>query len=110
MRKIDGIDMQYDRFFFTPAHDAYIIAHRQTNTLESLGRKLGASESGVQNRVRKLMAIAKSEHDIATIEALSAPERDCTAQPLVITDGYDTVPWHMRQSTRFQGLTLDFEP
>ena len=92
---------------FTPEEDAYILAHRQTRTYFELGYHLGVSERAARNHVVTLLRDAVVNDDKTTIAAL-VKDPDYV-EPCKITDGYDTVPWHIRISTRDQGLTLDME-
>lgn len=94
---------------FTEEDDDYIIAHTRSRTCFEMGYHLGRGEDVVSHQVRKLRKQAErfGRHDL--VRALTRPTEP-DIHPPRITDGYDTVPWHLRIAGRNQGLTLDMEP
>lgn len=85
---------------FTKAEDKYILSHRGYKTSAQIGLAIGRTAEQVEGRVKNLKKLDPTIQSIRTESCI---------EPQVITDGYPTVPWHMRQSTRSQRLTLDWE-
>lgn len=77
---------------FTDKEDAYIINNRSMMSCAKMGEFIGASEEQVAKRIIKLRD--------AGVEIDEYYGFDLHAN--TIRDGYDYVPYHMRQSTRNQ--------
>ena len=89
------------RSMFSKEQDDYIIENKGKKSHQEIALALGLVVTQIDSRVQRLRGkgvVFEKAIDPMYIE------------PMVTTDGYDTVPWHMRQSTRSQRLTLDWEP
>ena len=93
---------------YTPEVDEYILTHFKTRSCFEIGFHLGIRDMNIQHRIIVLRREAKKRGDRKTLELLSKDKEDLQVSDMeTITDGYDTVPWWMRQSTRCQSLAVD---
>ena len=93
------------RHFFTPEEDKYLIANWQEQSILQLAFHFGVKKDAIARRIMLLRKEARENGDRATAYALR--HRRLNSETLKICDGYDDVPWWMRQSNRSQYLGLN---
>ena len=101
MRKA-GLNVLNKCEIFTDNEDEYIALHWNSIPHAVIGKHLGFTRDQITKRVAKL-----KEYGLIFDEPRWI---DPDIKPMEIEDGYPICPWHMRQSTRSQRLTLDWEP
>ena len=87
---------------FTEEEDAYIIEKWQNRTAYEIGYHLKIPKEIIRYRADRLRREAAKKHDFTTYTKLQTVPQFNERE--IIYDGYDTVPWWMRQSTRCQTL------
>lgn len=89
--------------YFKREEDEYIINNNASMTAREIADALGRPFASVKGRLHKIRIEAKKKGDTETLDRLVTSQYT-EMRPLKIGDGYDHVPWHMRQSTRSQWM------
>lgn len=87
---------------YSDADDAYILEHYHKMTSAAIAKHLGVTSANVRKRAQRLQAAGR-------VFAHAAPVRRPQGEPLH-DDGYENVPWWMRQGTRTQRMCMEMYP
>ena len=84
---------------YTDEHEEFVLLHYREMHLEDIAKAIGASNT---QKVKDLACrLRKKGREFVHDRTRS----NCAPMaPIKIRDGYDTVPWFMRQSTRNQAI------
>jgi len=87
---------------WTPVEDQYLLDHVTKTTNLAIGRSLGRSRDAVQKRLQLL----DKKGVVLPWRKKGPPPGTDAIEPVRVVDGYDDVPYWMRQAYRPQGMPL----